>query len=100
MEVGGGEIVFDNDMGLSVSMEAGLRNVDLGGFRRTEQNIVVSGIQPTLEAIWSEGASEMIASASGYVESSQDFLILNISATWWEFLSSKSEFSEFSGDWV
>ena len=90
-------MLYDH-VGLSHPVKSDLGDLNFGGFGGTKEDIVMRGIETTLEAIRSKGASEMVAASRGHVEGSKDFFVLNIPSAWREFLGSKAEFSEFSRD--
>ena len=74
-------------------MHAGLADPDFRGFVGREKNVVVCGVQMLREFVGSQSTTEMVTSAGGDMDRSEDFLVLNIASRGREDLGTEAEFA-------
>ncbi len=99
-QVGGGLEVFDEDLGLAAADHADLTDIEVRGFVRGEEDIVVRGVAVFLEEVRGDVAAEMVVAAGGEVAGAEDFLVLNVGSGDWEDLGAEAEFAEDTGHGV
>ena len=78
--------ILKNGRNLAVLVHPHLGNGDFRRLGRSVENVVMRGVLLGIEQTRGNVSSQMIASTGGYMASTEDFLVLNISSGKWQQL--------------
>lgn len=96
LQVCRGTIALDDDVASAIAKKSRLRHINLGGFGRTEEDVVVGRVRTLHKQIWRNASAEMIASACCDVQGAEDFFVLNILSAGRQLLRPEPEFAQFA----
>ena len=99
-QVCGGLEVFDEDLGLVAADHADLTDIEVRGFVRCEEDVVVGGVPVFLEEVRGDVAAEMVVAAGGEVAGAEDLFVLDVGSGDGENLGAEAEFAEDTGHGV
>ena len=91
LEVGGGFVIFNDNVGLAIPTHPYLFEFNLRSFVRGVENIVVGSIELLGEFIWGYVTAQMIRATCGDMDCAEDLLILDIPSAERKELRAESE---------